>query len=200
MAHINDKSQSEHTVDDDDESSISSVETNGNSIWFYSDINNESSLKFSASLVKAEKSSVIAQIEFGLKQPPPIKLFINSPGGGVYDSLMIANKIQSSKIPVHTIVDGYAASGASIISVSGGRRFMHKNSTILIHQLSSWFGGKFEELKDDMENATKLMTMIVDHYMQNTKLPKRELEKLLKRDLLLTSDQCLKFGFVDEII
>ena len=71
---------------------------------------------------------------------------------------------------------------------------------MLIHQLSSGLWGKYEEIKDDMENCDKLMKMIKDIYAEYTKIPKKKLNEILKHDLWFDADQCLEYGLVDEII
>ena len=77
---------------------------------------------------------------------------------------------------------------------------MSKNSIMLIHQLSSGFEGKFNEIHDENENINNLMSFIVSYYLENTKLNIDELRGLLKRDLWLNSERCLSYGLVDKII
>ena len=77
---------------------------------------------------------------------------------------------------------------------------MHRHSYMLIHQLSSGMWGKYEELKDDMENNENLMKVIKDIYIKHTNIPKRELDKILKHDLWWDAKTCLKYGLIDEII
>ena len=77
---------------------------------------------------------------------------------------------------------------------------MHRHSFMLIHQLSSVMWGKYEDLKDDMKNNDLLMKTIKDIYVEHTKIPKRQLNKILKHDLWWDAETCLKYGLVDEII
>ena len=77
---------------------------------------------------------------------------------------------------------------------------MHEHSFMLIHQLSAGSWGKYEELKDDMANNDLLMKTIRDIYIQHTKIPAKELAKMLKHDLWWTAKTCLKYGLIDEII
>ena len=71
---------------------------------------------------------------------------------------------------------------------------------MLIHQLSSGMWGKYQEQKDAIENSDRLMKMIIDIYEEHTKIPKKEINKLLKHDLWWDAETCLKYGLVDEII
>jgi ATP-dependent protease ClpP protease subunit len=71
---------------------------------------------------------------------------------------------------------------------------------MLIHQLSAGSWGKFEELKDDMENNHLIMNKIKGIYEQYTKIPKKQLDEILKHDLWWDAQTCLNYGLIDEII
>ena len=103
-------------------------------------------------------------------------------------------------MPVHTIIDGCAASAATMMSCVGSHRQMHRNACMLVHQLSGAMWGKFQEMEDDFENSKMLMQKIKDIYDQHTKIPKREMDKILKHDLWWEAEKCLQYGLVDEII
>ena len=102
--------------------------------------------------------------------------------------------------PVYTYVDGFAASAATLISVVGKKRYMTKNSLMLIHQLSGADSGKFYELQDQMSNMQILMNTINKIYLNKTKIDQETLLKLLQKDLWLDAKTCLAYGLVDEII
>tara|TARA_Y100000310_G_scaffold225117_1_gene227134 strand:- start:590 stop:805 length:216 start_codon:yes stop_codon:yes gene_type:complete len=71
---------------------------------------------------------------------------------------------------------------------------------MLIHQLSTSFWGKYEEFEDEKQNLDLMMKMIRQIYREYTQIPKKELESILKRDLMLDAKKCLQWGLVDEII
>ena len=115
--------------------------------------------------------------------PPNIYLHINSFGGSVFAGFAAVDYIKKSHLPVHTVIDGCAASAATLMSVVGAKRLMHEHSFMLIHQLSSVLWGKYEEMKDDMKNNDMLMHKIKQIYVEHTKIPAKELDKILKRDI-----------------
>jgi ATP-dependent protease ClpP protease subunit len=108
--------------------------------------------------------------------------------------------IKNSKIPVHTIIDGCAASAATLMSCVAERRYMHKNACMLVHQLSGVMWGKFQEMEDDMENSKMLMDKIKNIYKEHTKIPKKELDNILKHDIWWEAEKCLEYGLIDELI
>ena len=127
-------------------------------------------------------------------------MHINSPGGSLFDGLAAVDYVRRSKAPVHSIVEGMAASAATLISVMAHKRSINKHSYMLIHQLSSGAIGKFEELMDDMENNKALMKAIREIYLARTKIPENLLKDILKKDIYFDAKQCLKYGLVDNIL
>ena len=175
------------------------VETVNNRIYFYSGVTRPKILKLNKSIytLNINMLSKAVPLEY---EPPPIKVHINSYGGSVFAGLAAVDYIKNSKVPVHSVIDGCAASAATLMSVVAERRFMHKNSCMLVHQLSGMMWGKFEEMKDDMQNSEMLMEKIKSIYKEHTKIPKRELDNLLKHDIWWESEKCLEYGLVDELI
>ena len=86
------------------------------------------------------------------------------------------------------------------MSVVADERYMHKHAFMLIHQLSAGSWGKYEELKDDMQNNELIMNKIKEIYQEYTKIPTKKLNEILKRDLWWDAKTCLEYGLIDEII
>jgi ATP-dependent Clp endopeptidase proteolytic subunit ClpP len=180
------------------------VEVQNNRIYYYSDVNEKSVLQLNKSVHKifANAKTHAAQFDQPLESSGNVILHIQSYGGSVFSGLSAMDTLEyiGRHIPVTTIVDGQAASAATFISLAGTRRLMYKRSYMLIHQVSSGHWGKYEEFRDEMDNLDGLMNTIYDIYGEYTKIPKKELRKLLKRDLWLDSKTCLEYGLIDEII
>lgn len=115
------------------------------------------------------------------------------------DGFSIMDTILSLDVDVHTIIDGAAASAASLISIVGTKRYIKEHSYVLIHQLSAGTWGNYEQLSDDMINWDKFMKMLKGVYKEYTKVPMKELEEILKHDLWFDKDEALHYGIVDEI-
>jgi ATP-dependent protease ClpP protease subunit len=130
----------------------------------------------------------------------PISIHITSSGGSLMPTLYICDLIKYIDTEVHTFVDGYAASSASLISICGDKRFITKHSSMLIHQLSGDASGKFTEIKDKYNHMEQLMNNVADIYLTNTKLTPENLAYLLQHDIWLNSTTCLQLGLVDQIL
>jgi ATP-dependent protease ClpP protease subunit len=179
----------------------SSIKVLDNSINFYSDI---------ATVTCAELNRILRELDIRMQHAkitlhdptyePTIHLRINSYGGEIFAGLSTVDVIRSLKTKVYTYVEGSAASAATLISIAGAKRFIGKNSFMLIHQLSSICAGTFERLEDEQENNRRLMTLIKALYKEYTKIPMKELDAILKKDLWFDAQTCLKYGLVDGII
>ena len=168
-----------------------------NHIFFYCDVNTQSCLALNQHIISLNKELQKVSIDYNVESPN-IYLHINSYGGDILSCFSSIDYIRNSKIPVISIIEGCAASAATLLSIVCSKRYMTSHSFMLIHQLSSCAYGKYEELKDDMENSDRFMDMIYDLYLENTKIKKKALEKMLKKDLWWDIDTCMKNGLVDE--
>lgn len=193
--NTNKKSKKKTTGSD----SSNNFDADGRSIYYYTGVDDDSVFDLNKEIVKKNKDLTILGITNDI-EPPPIKLRIHSYGGSVFSSFAAINYITSSKVPIHTYIDGAAASAATIMSVVGKHRYINEHAFMLIHQLSSWSGGTYEQLKDDMMNNDTLMKKIYKIYEQHARIPKADLKKLLTRDIWWDAKKCLEYGLVDEII
>tara|TARA_Y100000389_G_C17465724_1_gene525348 strand:- start:3782 stop:4474 length:693 start_codon:yes stop_codon:yes gene_type:complete len=174
---------------------------NGNHIYFYAGVTKTSVYKLNEKIV--ELNTEFEELQQSNPKitmtPEPIMLHINSYGGSVFAAFAAVDMIMQSKIPIHTIVEGATASSGTIMSVVGKKRYIRPHASMLIHQLSSWIGGKMTEVEESMENLEQMMQSIKDIYLEHTKLRGRKLDELLKHDLWWKPNVCLEYGLVDEI-
>ncbi len=175
------------------------VESANNRIYFYSMVSRPKILKVNKAIQNLNNHLSCRSVMYG-DSTTPIRLHINSYGGSVFAGLAAVDYIKSSQAPVETIVEGCAASAATLMSVVGTHRSMRKNACMLIHQLSGHMWGKFEEMKDDMKNSEMLMEKIKGIYRDHCKIPEDVLNDILKHDIWWDAETCLKYGLVDEII
>ena len=173
---------------------------NGNEIYFYSDVDVGSVFSLNKSISDLEKQMLITQISLDLPEPPHIKLYINSDGGEIFSSFTVVDRIKNSKVPIFTYVEGIVASASTLISISGKKRFIGNNGLMLVHQLRSWCSGTHENIKDETKNLQMLSEKIKKIYLENTKFTNSDLDEILKHDIYLSSEECLKYGLVDCII
>ena len=137
----NRKYRNNEEVEEEEEVTIE-IKVENNDIYIYSEITRELALNFSIELKKLEKKLLCMSIQFDIPVPE-IKIHINSEGGDLFAGLSMSDAIRICKVPVTTIIEGEAASAATIISVVADKRMITKNSHMLIHQMSTSFWGKY---------------------------------------------------------
>lgn len=191
----------------DDTSSISnkdskdlSLNLNSNQVYFYDDVTKQSIFNLNRNLDFVAKNLLLVTLSYNLVESPPIELYISSDGGEVFSAFSAVDRIKNSRVPVHSYVEGIAASAATLLSVVAHKRFIRQNSFMLVHQVSSGLWGNFAQFKDEMQNLDLLMKFIKTIYLTHTKFTEEELDKLLNHDIYLNAEQCLEKGLVDEII
>ena len=175
------------------------ISVQDNKIYFYAGVNRNACVELNKKIGELESKSLTLSKTLGIL-PPSIKVFINSGGGSIVSGIASMDTILRCKVPVETYVDGFSASAATFLTVVGEKRYMSRNSYMLIHQLSSNFWGTYANFDDEKKNLDLMMKTIKDIYKKYTKLPMKELDQMLKHDLMWDAETCLNYGMIDEII
>ncbi len=131
-----------------------------------------------------------------------IFLYINSPGGSVYDALAIYDTMQFVKADVQTVGIGVQASAAAFLLSSGakGKRFILPHATVMIHQPSSGTRGKVTDQEIDLKEALRVKKLMEQIMTKNTGQKAEKIHQDMERDFWMTADEAKKYGLVDGII
>lgn len=135
------------------------------------------------------------------KKNDPINLFINSPGGNVYEAFGIIDYLNTLPVKVNTICRGIAASAAALLLVNGtGQRVASKNSTIMVHEISSFSHGTTSNVKSNTKHLEWLEDVMYKMLGEKTKKDIDFWKKEMSRDYYLSPEQALELGVIDKII
>jgi ATP-dependent protease ClpP protease subunit len=170
----------------------------GNELLFYGDVDRENTLEFVEKFKKLEIDLLKKAAEL-VGYEPMIRVHIMSEGGDVYAGLNMMNVLEKSRVKVVTIAQGACCSAATFVLLGGSERRMGRNAYLLIHQISTEMWGSFNDLKHELKSTDKLMKMLKDMYLSKTKIPEAKFKSLMKKDIYLPPDKCLKYGIVSEI-
>ena len=147
---------------------------------------------------------VIAQLLHLAYEDPKkdIKLYINSPGGSVYDGLAIIDTMNYIEPDVQTIGIGLQASmGAMLLSAGAkGKRYCLPNARIMIHQPSSGTEGKITDQEIALKEGIYLKKVLIDIVAKNTGKDAKTIEKDMDRDNWMSAEEAQKYGIIDEVI
>ncbi|MBR2600746.1 ATP-dependent Clp protease proteolytic subunit [Candidatus Saccharibacteria bacterium] len=148
---------------------------------------------------------VIAQLLFLAHEDPKrdIKLYINSPGGSVYDGLAIIDTMNYIQPDVQTIGIGLQASMGAMLLSSGakGKRYVLPNSRIMIHQPS--YGSPQSKVTDqeiELREGLYLKKRLIEMLAKNTGQDEKKVEKDMDRDNWMSAEEAKEYGIIDEII
>lgn len=126
---------------------------------------------------------------------------INSGGGDVFAAHAIHNQLVAYKGRVTVVIDGLAASAATIIAVAGDRIIMPSNALFMIHNpaigLSDYYGA--DELLKAAEALNTIKDSIVAAYRKRCKASAEELAAMMDAETWMGAAECMEKGFVDEI-
>ena len=152
----------------------------------------------------ATANIVIAQLLHLAYEDPKkdIKLYINSPGGSVYDGLAIIDTMNYIEPDVQTIGIGLQASmGAMLLSAgTKGKRFALPNARIMIHQPSSGTEGKITDQEIALREGVYLKKVLAEMMAKNTGKTLAQVEKDMDRDNWMSAKEAKEYGIIDEVI
>lgn len=131
-----------------------------------------------------------------------IKLYINSPGGSIYDGMAIYDTMQYITPDVQTIGIGLQASMGAFLLSSGakGKRFVLPHSKVMIHQPSSGTNGKVTDMEIDLKEGIAVKEMLAELLAKNTGQKLAKVKNDMERDYWMTPVEAKEYGLVDEII
>jgi len=147
---------------------------------------------------------VIAQLLYLEAEDPEkdIHLYINSPGGSVTAGLAIYDTMQFIKPDVSTICIGQAASMGAVLLAAGApkKRFALPNSRILLHQPMGDFSGQATDVDIHAKEILRIRERLNDIIKVHTGQTKEKIERDTDRDFIMTAQQSLDYGIIDQVI
>ena len=126
-------------------------------------------------------------------------LRVNSPGGAVFSGYAIYNALKEYKGLITVIIDGVAASMASVICLAGSKVYMANNAMYMIHNPSSDFYGDSKKLKSQIDLLDKMTNIMIETYTAKSGLSENEIRQMMDNETWLDANEALKLGFIDEI-
>lgn len=147
---------------------------------------------------------VVAQLLHLAYEDPKkdISLYINSPGGSVYDGMAIYDTMQFIAPDVATYGIGLQASMGAFLLSSGakGKRFVLPNSAMMIHQPSSGTQGMITDQEISLKEALRLKKKLNEILAKNTGQKLAKIEADVERDFWMSADDAVKYGLVDKVV
>lgn len=130
-----------------------------------------------------------------------LTVHVNSSGGDVFTALAIYNSIKNYSGKTTILIDGLAASAASIICCAGDTVKMAANAIYMVHPPAVGLVGFYDaaELGKVANSLNAVKDSILTTYETRTKRPRADLEKMVDAETWLSADEALAGNFIDEI-
>jgi ATP-dependent Clp protease protease subunit len=135
-------------------------------------------------------------------QDKEISLYINSPGGEITGLLAIYDTMKFIKPDKSTFCYGQAASAAAILLAGGtkGKRFALPHARILLHQPYGGAAGQATDIELQAKEILRMRDLLNQMLAADTGQPIEKIQKDTDRDFIMSAEEALTYGVIDEVI
>ena len=170
----------------------------------YSRLLNERIIFLGEEVNEHTANSVVAQLLHLAYVDPEadISLYINSPGGSVYDGMAIYDTMNFIKPDVATYGIGLQASMGAFLLSSGakGKRFCLPHAKVMIHQPSSGTRGKATDMEIDLKETLGVKEKLAKIMAKNTGQKLSKVKADMERDYWMSPQEAVRYGLVDKVL
>lgn len=135
-----------------------------------------------------------------VEERKPIKIYIDSYGGSLSDTLVIIDSIKMSKTPVWTIAVGCAYSGGFFSFISGHKRLAYPHASFLFHEGSTSTGGTSSQFANYAAFYQTQLNQLKNIVLENTNITEEDYKEIHKDDVWYTVEEGIEKGFIDGIM
>ena len=125
---------------------------------------------------------------------------INSEGGIAFDGVAILNLLRSAKQQVNVLVDGIAASAASIIAMAGETITMGSGAMLMVHDPWGFVMGAAEEMRHTATILESVRDQVAEIYAARSTVELEEIRALMTAETWMTAEEAMAIGLADEVV
>ena len=130
----------------------------------------------------------------------PIEIHMNSYGGDAYAMLRFHDEILACPCQIKFYGGGAIMSAATWLMAVCDERYLHPNTTVMVHDGSEEYGGKHTDMQITAAEMKRLQDVLYDIYEKNSRMPKEFWQDVCQRDVYLTASEAVSVGLADKII
>jgi ATP-dependent Clp protease, protease subunit len=134
----------------------------------------------------------------------PITITVNTPGGSVFDGNALVGTIKAivaNGTPVTVIGTGTLMSYGAILLQAGTKRILQKNCVFMLHGIAAPVGGNLEQILNITKMLQRVEDDLLDAMVERAKISRTKIKGMIKnKDLFITAEEALKYGFCDEVV
>lgn len=124
---------------------------------------------------------------------------LNSPGGDAFDGIAIYNRLKRHKGKVTVIVDGWAASAASVIAMAGDEVVMGLGSMMMIHEAWTLVIGSKTDMRKEADVLEELENGIINIYKTKANISQEEIREKVDAETWMSANTAVELGFADKV-
>ncbi|MEW6864516.1 head maturation protease, ClpP-related [Trueperella pyogenes] len=129
----------------------------------------------------------------------PVDVWINSPGGDCIAAAQIYTMLMDYPHPVRVIIDGLAASAASVIAMAGSEVLMSPPAMMMIHNPATLANGDAAELARAIDMLGAVKDSIITAYEIKTSMQRARIGRLMDEETWMDARAAINLGFADAI-
>lgn len=143
--------------------------------------------------------------EEGAKEPKPIEILLNTPGGSVWDGLVLVSLIEQMKdmgYTINTTAIGNALSMGFIIFIVGSNRCCYRHSQLMLHDVWDMIAGKTKDVEEQVRELKRAQGQLFDIIKKYTNISDEKLDNWTnhKQDVYFYPDEAVEFGIADKVL
>lgn len=125
----------------------------------------------------------------------PVTVYINSPGGDMFEGIAIYNRLLEHSQEVTTKVLGLAASAASVVAMAGSKREIAKSAFLMIHNCWTYFAGNRHAIRDLADTMEEFDQAMIGVYADTSGQDEKDIEKMLDAETYMNGTTAVEKGF-----
>lgn len=142
----------------------------------------------------------IADKDISPKDRLPIKIYLDTPGGLLSETMSLASVIIMSKTPVITVNIAEASSGGCLLLLAGHKRYSLPYAKAMLHTGSGGVSGTYEQTEQAQKNYKKQIEEMGTYILQRSGMDEKVYKKNKSKDWYMDANEQKQFGIVHDIV
>ncbi|GFM48971.1 Clp protease ClpP [Pseudomonas cichorii] len=129
-----------------------------------------------------------------------VTVYINSPGGDMFEGIAIYNRLKQHSHKVTTKVLGMAASAASIIYLAGSDRQVASSAFLMIHNCWTFLAGNRHYLRDVANDMEEFDAAMADLYAETSGQTSEDMAELMDDETYIRGKRAVELGLATSVL
>ncbi|MBB2767293.1 UNVERIFIED_ORG: ATP-dependent protease ClpP protease subunit [Rhizobium esperanzae] len=124
---------------------------------------------------------------------------VNSGGGWAHEGVAICNILRAHAGKVVVIIEGIAASAASVLAMAGQEVVMRPGTYMMVHEASGLTWGNAQDHAKMIESLDTINSSMADIYVGQTRRPKAEIRREMAAETWMDAAEAVKKRYATRV-